>query len=910
MTVTRFPTCTHDSPFHTTLRDKPKTTYKTNPTSTSVNLPLCTIRALVSTASKSDVSDSEDDVPLASKIRSKETIADDSGDDDTPLMSRMPAPAAKKEGKYTANGSSSTAAITNGTNGNADKRKKEVKEESDEDSDVPLAKKIKKVGTMKGKSIKVEKDETKAKKLSSIAKGSKADTVAKRGRKKTDEVDEKDEPKKRRKAKTEDSDSEEQPKRSTSAAAKGKRVAIKTEDGAGDAKRSRKKKDDTGDEEDDTFKWWEEQNLANDGTEKWKTLEHAGVMFPPPYIPHGVRMKYNDQEVELAPEAEEVASFFAALLGSDHAKNPTFQKNFFKDWQEIMKKSKSSVPIQDFNKCDFTPIFEYFEAEKEKKKSMTRQEKQAQKEEKTALEEKYMYAIVDGRKEKVGNFRIEPPGLFRGRGEHPKTGSLKKRVLPEQVTINIGESAKAPEPPAGHKWAKVINDHTATWLATWKENVNGSTKYVFLGATSAWKGQSDMQKFEKAKELKKHVDRIRRDYTTELKDKMTATRQRATAMYLIDRFALRAGNEKGDDEADTVGCCSLRFEHVTLEPPNIVIFDFLGKDSIRYYNQVEVDSQVFKNLKIFKKAPKGPGDMLFDRLNTSMLNKHLSSYMKGLTAKVFRTYNASHVFQEELRKIDPNDSVADKLLGYNRANRQVAVLCNHQRSVSKGHGQQMARMQDKIRALKYDRMKIRQSIMTLEPKQKKRQPELTEMESDLDEDWIVEYEKQLMEKEREKVRQKFEKDNEKLVEEGQKPLSEKELKSRLQEVDQKERELEQERKTGKVESKKGSTLERLEALLEKKTEKIKATKVQALDKEEGKETALSTSKINYIDPRISAAWCHKFDIPLEKVFNRSLREKFQWAMTIDEDWRWMASSLDLSANQLVRLAGFDSSTNQ
>ena len=25
----------------------------------------------------------------------------------------------------------------------------------------------------------------------------------------------------------------------------------------------------------------------------------------------------------------------------------------------------------------------------------------------------------------VGNFRVEPPGLFRGRGEHPKMGKLK-----------------------------------------------------------------------------------------------------------------------------------------------------------------------------------------------------------------------------------------------------------------------------------------------------------------------------------------------------------------------------------------------------------------------------------------------------------------------------------------------------
>jgi DNA topoisomerase-1 len=103
-----------------------------------------------------------------------------------------------------------------------------------------------------------------------------------------------------------------------------------------------------------------------------------------------------------------------------------------------------------------------------------------------------------------------------------------------------------------------------------------------------------------------------------------ATRQRATAIYFIDRFALRNGNEKGEDEADTVGCCSLRFEHVTLTPPTGVTFDFLGKDSIRYTNNVEVAPQVFKNLMIFKKSPKEVGDTLFDRISVSLIPLSLS----------------------------------------------------------------------------------------------------------------------------------------------------------------------------------------------------------------------------------------------------------------------------------------------
>jgi DNA topoisomerase I len=46
---------------------------------------------------------------------------------------------------------------------------------------------------------------------------------------------------------------------------------------------------------------------------KWRTMEHNGVIFPPPYKPHGVRMLYNGAPVDLTPEQEEVATFYAGV---------------------------------------------------------------------------------------------------------------------------------------------------------------------------------------------------------------------------------------------------------------------------------------------------------------------------------------------------------------------------------------------------------------------------------------------------------------------------------------------------------------------------------------------------------------------------------------------------------------------
>lgn len=127
---------------------------------------------------------------------------------------------------------------------------------------------------------------------------------------------------------------------------------------------------------------------------------------------------------------------------------------------------------------------------------------------------------------------------------------------------------------------------------------------------------------------------------------------------------------------------------------------FAGKDSIRYYNEVPVEKRVFRNLQLFMEN-KSPSDDLFDRLNTTVMNKHLNELMEGLTAKVFRTYNASWTLQQQLDQLtNPDDTEAEKILSYNRANRAVAILCNHQRSVPKTHAKSMENLKTKIEAKK------------------------------------------------------------------------------------------------------------------------------------------------------------------------------------------------------------------
>ncbi|KAJ5921690.1 DNA topoisomerase 1 [Penicillium verhagenii] len=637
-------------------------------------------------------------------------------------------------------------------------------------------------------------------------------------------------------------------------------------------------------DEEEEYKWWED-TAKGDGTQKWTTLEHNGVVFPPPYepLPKNVKLIYNGIPVTLHPEAEEVAGFFGGMLNSTHnVENPVFQKNFFTDFKEIVKTTGGAkdaqgkkVDIKEFSKCDFKPIFEFFDAQRAEKKNLPPAEKKRLKAEKDEQEAPFQFCIWDGRKQKVGNFRVEPPSLFRGRGEHPKTGHVKTRVQPEQIIINIGKEATVPPPPPGHKWKEVKNDQEGTWLAMWQENINGNYKYVMLAANSDVKGQSDYKKFEKARELKKYIEKIRKDYQKALKHDLMVERQKATAVYLIDQFALRAGNEKGEDEAETVGCCSLKYENISLKPPNTVIFDFLGKDSIRFYDEVKVDPQVFKNLKIFKKAPKKNGDEVFDRLTTSALNKHLQNYMTGLTAKVFRTYNASFTMSEVLKEMKPTGTIAEKIKAYNDANRKVAILCNHKRTVTAGHANQMEKMSERIKGLRYQKWRLKQQMLDLEPSLKKKKgASFFDIDEDLTKEWIKDHQQFLLLEQEEKIKKKFEKDNEKRVADGEKEMKMPELTERLEPVKELEKKYNKENKTGKVEAEgRGPTVEKIEAAISKLDQRVETMSLQAQDKEDNKEVALGTSKI--------------FNVPIEKFFSKALREKFEWAIkSVEEDWEF------------------------
>ncbi|KAL4350110.1 hypothetical protein AHAS_Ahas10G0109200 [Arachis hypogaea] len=226
-------------------------------------------------------------------------------------------------------------------------------------------------------------------------------------------------------------------------------------------------------------------------------------------------------------------------------------------------------------------------------------------------------------------------------------------------------------------------------------------------------------------------------------------------------------------------------------------FNFLGKDSIKYENTIEVELPVYDAILKFQKD-KRPGDDLFDKLDTSKLNAHLKELMPGLTAKVFRTFNASITLDDMLNKETKEGDVVEKILVYQHANKQVAIICNHQRSVSKSHLSQIEKLTNKIGEL---------------------QDVLKELKTDLDR-----------------------------ARKGRSPL-------------------------------KGSDGKTKRNLAPEALEKRSLKPMQRLRK----------WNINYLDPRITVAWCKRNEVPIEKVIVGEI--KHSQAAHVTNLWRDFSSEL-------------------
>jgi DNA topoisomerase-1 len=481
---------------------------------------------------------------------------------------------------------------------------------------------------------------------------------------------------------------------------------------------------------------------------KWTELEHNGVAFPPEYVQRGLNIKILGEIFFLNREQEELIYAWAKKKDTHYVKDPVFQSNFLSDFKKLIPDRFRS--IQKIDDIEMSEAFNLIdkesrikEDEKIRIKSLSREEKrrisQEKKLEKEKLKSIYGKAKIDGIEVDVANWLVEPPGIFMGRGLHPLRGRWKPRVTAKDVILNLGEDASVPEGP----WKSIVHDHYSTWLASWIENLTGKRKYVWLHDSSYLRQDNDKAKYDTAKKLENYIFAIEKEISNQMLHAKDTTRKKvATVSYLIYKLAMRVGDEKDTDEADTIGASTLRVEHLKFPKINDIIqieFNFLGKDSVPWQKNLEISSPdtkaLYENLLFFMKG-KERADEIFEDITSSKVNKFLRSIDKenlpNLTAKVFRTHIATAIVKKHLSapilKVNKDESEFKKVYVAKIANLEAAITCNHKKGIDPKNPASKKSWEKFEQSLANKKEKIKQ--LKLELKDKKWKTELQKLKKE------------------------------------------------------------------------------------------------------------------------------------------------------------------------------------
>ena len=432
---------------------------------------------------------------------------------------------------------------------------------------------------------------------------------------------------------------------------------------------------------------------------KWKRLEHNGILFPPDFETKKIKIKIKGEDVDLDIIQEEMIYQWAKKKDTLYVQDKVFQENFLTDFAKTFNGKYKKLGFEDI---DFKNAFSLVDKEKDAKELLTKEEKKKlaakRKELREEMKEKFGKGMMDGKEVEIANYMAEPPGIFIGRGEHPLRGKWKPKVTSRDVTLNLGKEAKVPP----GDWGKIVHDKESMWMASWTDFLTQKRKYVWLADTAGIKQDRDKAKYDKAKMLAGEIESVRSKIVKDMQNKDPKVRRISTVCWLIYRTAMRVGDEKDPDEADTVGATTLRKEHVTLTS-DAIKFDFLGKDSVRWQETVPAvgdDKQFHENLGELTLKIKS-SDEIFGNITSRDVNEYYKTVVKGLTAKVFRTYSASTVVSKYLNENGSvkKSSQMEKIYHAKLANLEAAIMCNHKRTIPKTFEQSLQKKRDTLKVV-------------------------------------------------------------------------------------------------------------------------------------------------------------------------------------------------------------------
>ncbi|MCZ2855763.1 MAG: DNA topoisomerase I [Candidatus Bathyarchaeota archaeon] len=586
-----------------------------------------------------------------------------------------------------------------------------------------------------------------------------------------------------------------------------------------------------------------------------KQLHHNGVLVPPRYKGKSLTIKVKEKKIKLTPEQEEMALAWTKKIGTPYVEDPVFAKNFHRDFSK-----KLGINVKP-NDVDYSEILSVVEEERNWKANLSKKERKQlaiqRKAQREANKDHYGYARVDTVQMEVANYAAEPSSIFMGRGKHPIRGRWKEGPHEEDVELNL--SPDAPKPPGN--WKAIVWQPNAMWIARWQDKLTDKTKYVWFSDSSNLKQRKDIEKFDKAKTLRRSHKLVQKHIIDNLDADDLKRRKTATVCFLIDRLKIRVGDEKDPDEADTIGASTLRPEHIHSNDDGTVSFNFLGKDSVPHIFKVKLPENVIRNLKEFAANAKST---LFDGVRSKHVSEFLDEVIIGLSAKVFRTYYASETVETKLEKtpVKPEDPEYAKKYAATMANLEAAKICNHRRTISKTWQASLEKKKDRLKALK-NRAKeaqaeLRQKAIEQEEKHKER-----------------------LRKQEEKLKtmnEKLQNYRQQLTDQKQQGKPTGALKKRISH--QRSAIRRQKQRLNELETNHAERMnkqrQRLEDRMQRDKTAIDKQRIRIETQRETRDYNLTTSLKSYIDPRIYYKWGRQVDYDWKQYYSKTLQKKFSW----------------------------------
>ena len=452
-----------------------------------------------------------------------------------------------------------------------------------------------------------------------------------------------------------------------------------------------------------------------------KSLRHNGI-YVPPYDYKGFSIKVQGHIIGLSPKTEQMA--LAWVRKEQSIASPPdkiFFKNFIKEFLEQLKsENPNSGFLSDFAQqttnmvenadkiteagkfdeiigIDFSQFKEYLLQEQTKKQNMTKEEKKRLAQERKAKREELRkicgHAIVDGREMEIANWTSEPSCLFTGRGDHPKRGKWKQG--PSQLDIILNLSPDSPRPNG--EWKAIVWEPDKMYLAKWEDKLSGKIKYVWFSDSAFLKQMREKEKFKKAEKLGNKIREIEEHVMKTMVSTEESRRKVATVCWLIINLNMRVGDEKDPGEADTVGAITLRPEHIKIDG-EVLHFDFLGKDAVRWTKDVKAPPVVIENIRRYSNSCR---EYLFEGIDSGKVARFFSEKMEGLTAKVFRTWRCTKTVDEYLQQCKTKKEDPEHLKKFcaRMANLEAAKVANHKRKVPVNFDERLVEKEVKLKEL-------------------------------------------------------------------------------------------------------------------------------------------------------------------------------------------------------------------